>query len=39
MNVSISFNCFSSVELVHGVNTERKECIDGIYFDSEAQKR
>jgi hypothetical protein len=28
MNVSISFNCFSSVELVQDVYTEHEECID-----------
>jgi hypothetical protein len=36
VNVSISFNCFSSVKLVQGVHTERKECVDEICFDSEA---
>jgi hypothetical protein len=39
VNVRISFNCFSSVEVVQGVHTECKECVDGICFDSEAQKR
>jgi hypothetical protein len=39
MNVSISFNCFSSVESVKCVHTERKESIEGICFGSEAQKR
>jgi hypothetical protein len=29
VNVRISFNCFSSVEVVQGVHTEHKECIDG----------
>jgi hypothetical protein len=39
VNVGISFNCFSSVEVVQGVHIERKEYINGICFDSEAQKR
>jgi hypothetical protein len=39
MNVRISFNCFSSTEVVQGVHTKHKECIDRICLDSEAQKR
>jgi hypothetical protein len=39
VNVRISFNCFSSVKVVQGVHTERKECVDRICFGSEAQKR
>jgi hypothetical protein len=39
VNVRISFNCFSSIEVVQGVQTEHKECVNGICFDSEAQKR
>jgi hypothetical protein len=39
MNAWISFNCFSSVEALQGVNTEHKECIDRICFSSKAQKR
>jgi hypothetical protein len=39
VNVSISFNCFSSVDLVQGVHTECKECVEGICFDYKAQKR
>jgi hypothetical protein len=39
MNVSISFNCFSSVESVQGVHTKHKEYVDEICFVSEAQNR
>jgi hypothetical protein len=39
VNVRISFNCFSSVEVVQGVHIEHKECINMIYFDSKDQKR
>jgi hypothetical protein len=39
VNVSISFNCFPSAEVVQRVHTERKECVNGIYLDYEAQKR
>jgi hypothetical protein len=39
VNVRISFKCFSYVEVVQGVQTEHKECIDRIFFSSEAQKR
>jgi hypothetical protein len=39
VNVRISFNCFSSVELVQGMHTESKECVNEIFFDFEPQKR
>jgi hypothetical protein len=39
MNVRISFNCFSFAEVVQGVHTETKECVDGICSGSEAHKR
>jgi hypothetical protein len=39
VNVNISFNCLSFVESVQGVHTEHKECVDGICFGFEAQKR
>jgi hypothetical protein len=39
VNVRISFNFFSSTEVVQGVHTEHKECVDEICLDSEAQNR
>jgi hypothetical protein len=36
VNVRISFNCFSSAEVVQGLQIECKECVDGICFGSEA---
>jgi hypothetical protein len=39
LNVRISFNCFSSIEVVQGVHTKHKECINRICFDSKTQKR
>ena len=35
-NVSVSFNCFSSVEWVQGVHIKRKEYVDEICLDLEA---